>query len=376
MVKISVAQFAHATMRKPERLATILRSMAEAAQHGADLVLFSELSLTGWCNAEHIKDEAEPIDGPSIKAICEQAKQLGVATTVGFPEIVRGSLKPFNTTCFIDHTGKVALSHRKAQPFDEYEDSCFAHGDKVSGVAKFKGFTVGLVCCFEVEFPEVARCVALAGANLIIAPAACDDDFIPHHVARTRAYENMCFFCYINDLGNGSVGPDAMTFPGGSAIFGPDGRDVLRMPFLERVEGQTAQLHVPAQDDSARWKADAPSNIMKSLVPTIAEVMPFTAETERSLWAIVPGVTFKTAELPGTGFKGATDHLGDDDEGFDAWTYVDRRRPKLYEELSYEEKAKKKTAPAKKAKGPAQAQPKEKKGKQQKYSDSYSDDDY
>ncbi|MFP3662937.1 nitrilase-related carbon-nitrogen hydrolase, partial [Burkholderia sp. SIMBA_043] len=107
---------------------------------------------------------AEPLDGPSVTAVRDAARDAAVAVAFGFPE--RDGSRFFNTALLIDANGDVLLRYRKTHLY-ESDLGVFEAGDAFP-VCTWHGIQVGLLICFDLEFPETARALAHAGAELIV----------------------------------------------------------------------------------------------------------------------------------------------------------------------------------------------------------------
>jgi predicted amidohydrolase len=88
-------------------------------------------------------------------------------------------------------------------------------------VAELGGFKIGLLICYDIEFPEPARLLALAGAEIILIPTAQMQPYeqVARHVLPARAYENQVYTAYANHSGD----DDGLSYVGLSSICGPDG---------------------------------------------------------------------------------------------------------------------------------------------------------
>ncbi len=192
-----------------------------ARREGTRLIVFPETTLTGFPTRENIRDVAEPLDGPSLAAVREAARVAGVGVAVGFAE--RDGERFHNTTVLIGTDGEVALRYRKTHLWAS-DVGVFEAGDRYA-VCEFEGITVGLLICYDIEFPETARAVASLGADLLIVTNGNMDPFGPVHrrAIVARAMENQMFAALVNRIGDGD---DNLSFPGESALIGPSG-DVL-----------------------------------------------------------------------------------------------------------------------------------------------------
>ncbi|HEM7799606.1 carbon-nitrogen hydrolase family protein [Burkholderia cenocepacia] len=210
-----------------------------AARGQADLVVFSETYLPGFPTPDNVAQLAEPLDGPSVSAIRAAARDARVAVVIGFAEQDGG--RYFNTAILVDEFGELRLRYRKSHLY-ESDAGVFEAGGAFD-VCEWRGIKVGMLICFDLEFPETARALARAGAELIVIP---DGMMQPHgHVHRkmipVRALENQVFVAMANRVGPG----DRYTFSGASLVASPDG-DVM----AEAPSDQDAVLDVGIDMDA------------------------------------------------------------------------------------------------------------------------------
>lgn len=118
----------------------------------------------GFPTEENIGRIAEPLDGPSITAVQQAAQAQNVAVVVGMAEAADDG-RFYNTTVLVTPEG-VALTYRKTHLWAS-DCGVFTPGDRFA-TALFKGIRVGLLICFDIEFPETARALGQLGAELII----------------------------------------------------------------------------------------------------------------------------------------------------------------------------------------------------------------
>ncbi|AOJ17982.1 TPA: carbon-nitrogen hydrolase family protein [Burkholderia cenocepacia] len=218
LIQSTVKDGAHAS-----NLAQALAHIA-AARGNADLVIFSETYVSGFPTAENVAHLAEPLDGPSVSAIRAAARDAHVAVVIGVAEQDDG--RYFNTAILVDEFGELRLRYRKSHLY-ESDAGVFEAGGTFD-VCEWHGVKVGMLICFDLEFPETARALARAGAELIVIP---DGMMQPHgHVHRkmipVRALENQVFVAMANRVGPG----DRYTFSGESIVASPEGDVIAAAP--------------------------------------------------------------------------------------------------------------------------------------------------
>jgi (R)-amidase len=186
-----------------------------------DVVLFPEAQLTGFTDTDGVAALAEPLDGPSVRAIHAAARERNVAVVAGLIE--RDGEQFYNTTVFVTPDG-VALKYRKTHLWVS-EHGVVLPGDRYATI-EWRGVRFGILICYDIEFAESARALAELGAQLLLVT---NGNMEPYgHVHRTaitaRAQENQVFAVMANRVG---AGEDDLTFAGGSAAVDPFGRVIF-----------------------------------------------------------------------------------------------------------------------------------------------------
>lgn len=208
---------------------------AALAEHpDAELAVFPELFLTGYdpdrAAALALTPDEAPL--PTVRAV---ARRHGTAVLLGFAERTEDGGVANSVAC-IDADGRWAGTYRKTHLFGAPERAVFTPGDTLR-VVELAGRRIAPLICYDVEFPEPARAVARAGAELLVTIAANMTPYAPDHAlaARARALDNRLPHFYVNRVGDES----GLSFVGGSAAIAPDGSVVAELdgaPGLSVVE--------------------------------------------------------------------------------------------------------------------------------------------
>ncbi len=211
----------------------------------ADLLICPELFLTGYnIGADRLRALAEPVDGPSVQTASAIARAAGVALLYGYPE--RGSDgRIYNSAVLIGKTGERLANFRKLHLYGAMENEVFTAGEDAAVMAEIDGVKLGILICYDVEFPETVRGLALRGADLVAVPTALmrPYEFVPRMLIPTRAYENSVCVAYANRCG---VEGD-LVYPGESCIVGPDGHVLARADESETLIGATLDAEMFAK---------------------------------------------------------------------------------------------------------------------------------
>ena len=254
-LRIALAQLRAAEGDTVRDLAAAGGAVAAAAGDGADLVVLPEYVLTGF-RPERMAALAEPLDGPSADALRRMAAEHGVALVAGLPRRgdggahMRESAAVFDTTIALGPDGELLAAYDKTHLFDR-EKTVFTPGGALDGFFTCGGVRCGLLCCFDIEFPEAARRLALGGAQCLVVPSANMVPWGGHHrvFVRSRALENHVFVAYANAIGADS----RYTYEGQSCLVDPLGRVLCDAGTVETVVWADADLSVV---DEARAVVD------------------------------------------------------------------------------------------------------------------------
>ncbi|MFB7509465.1 carbon-nitrogen hydrolase family protein [Streptomyces broussonetiae] len=202
-----------------ENLEVLDAAAGRAAAAGAALLTAPEMFLTGYAIGDDIGRLAEPADGACADAIAETATRHGIAIAYGYPE--RDGESVHNSAQLISADGTRLANYRKTHLFGRFEREHFTPGEQPVVQAELNGLTVGLMICYDVEFPENVRAHALAGTDLLVVPTAQMHpfQFVAESLVPVRAWENQMYIAYVNRVGQ----EGEFEFVGLSVLVGPDG---------------------------------------------------------------------------------------------------------------------------------------------------------
>jgi 5-aminopentanamidase len=147
---------------------TCRSAIEEAAGDGAQIVVLPELASSGYVFADRaeLASLAEARDGPAIAEWANLAEALQITIVGGFPEAAGDAV--YNSAAVVDPTGLRGV-YRKAHLWDS-ENPVFDRGNDLPMVVDTEHGRIGVMLCYDIEFPEWVRAVALSGADLLCAP--------------------------------------------------------------------------------------------------------------------------------------------------------------------------------------------------------------
>lgn len=220
MIRMAALQMQTAGTDIAANLARIETAALEAAQAGATLLLTPELGVTSYGGGRQILDLAEPVDGPIVNRLGDIARQTGVAIVAGFAE--RAGATVYNSAVYTDGATPPSV-YRKSHLYGDYERGLFSPEKPSTCLFTHRGMKLGMLICYDVEFPENVRRLAQAGVEMILVPTATpkgsSGTFISEKMIAVRAFENQIFIAYANNIGRDG----AFDYAGLSVIAAPDG---------------------------------------------------------------------------------------------------------------------------------------------------------
>lgn len=215
-LKIALGQLKVEQGNTTVNMEKIIKMITDAAENGAHIICLPELAYTGYhLESELLQELAEPSDGPFVQTLCKLAKEKGIYIIAGYAESVEILGRMYNSAAFIDDKGRVIGNMRKVYAWGQ-EKLKFREGDKFPVYDTPLG-KIGIMICYDAEFPEPSRIMALKGAELVFVPAVWS-------IPAARRWEvdlsgnalfNLMFMAGSNPVGDGACGS--------SQVVGPDG---------------------------------------------------------------------------------------------------------------------------------------------------------
>jgi N-carbamoylputrescine amidase len=242
--------------KRNETLRCIEQFCERAVAQRAELVVFPELIVHGHCTP-NTWEIAEPVPaGESVEKLTSIARRSGIFLSAGMSEKENDIV--YNTQVLIGPNGYLGKQRKLHMSRDE---SFFYKGGREIRVFDIGKCKVGIVICYDNQFPEVGRIVALQGADVILMPHAAREgrwedtpesesaarrkvfDFFASSY-RMRARENACFCVYADQAGRAGY-VDSLPrehfnqphHPGGAMVIGPNG-DILRHTQTEQIRDE------------------------------------------------------------------------------------------------------------------------------------------
>ena len=237
MSKAAVAQIQSSTDKK-DNLRKALRLIKEARSGGAELIAFPEFLMAfspASQSAEELSQIAETIEGEFVSALRAAANAVGIAVLATIYEPAPVANRVYDSAVWIDALGNIASVYRKLHLYDAFgfkESDKFYPGTVVVPPMPLGQCQFGVMICYDLRFPEMARMLALGGANVLAAPSGwVQGELKVEHwqtMIKARALENGCYVLAPDQTGN--------IYIGHSLIVDPLGRTVVDLGTNEGLE--------------------------------------------------------------------------------------------------------------------------------------------
>ena len=263
-MKIGIIQ-QHNTADREDNKRRLAEKITKLAQQGAELIALQELhNGLYFCQEENVDifDQAEPIPGPSTEFFGALAKELQVVIVISLFERRAPGLY-HNTAVVMEKDGTIAGKYRKMHIPDDpgyYEKFYFTPGDLGFQPIQTSVGKLGVLVCWDQWYPEAARLMALAGAELLIYPTAIGYDpndsqdeqerqrMAWQTVQRGHAVANGLPVVTVNRVGD----EDGVPFWGTSFVAGPQGELLYEAPVDEETEA-VVDVDMKRSEHVRRW---------------------------------------------------------------------------------------------------------------------------
>ena len=263
-MKIGLIQ-QHNTADREDNMRRLAGKIRKVAAEGAELVVLQELhNGLYFCQEENVDifDQAETIPGPSTEFYGELAKELQVVIVTSLFER-RATGLYHNTAVVLEKDGSIAGKYRKMHIPDDpgyYEKFYFTPGDLGFQPIQTSLGRLGVLVCWDQWYPEAARLMALAGAELLIYPTAIGYD--PHDTSEEQQRQRMAWqtvqrghavanglpVIAVNRVGE----EDGVPFWGTSFVAGPQGELLYEAPTDQEVEA-VVDVDMQRSEQVRRW---------------------------------------------------------------------------------------------------------------------------
>lgn len=237
--KLAIVQHGSVVGGKAGNLEQTVSWVRKAKEAGAEMVLFPELNITGHAGDPAMVKDAEPVPGgPSVDKLMELAAELDIYICAGIAEDDRGI--HYNTQFIVGPQGYIGKQRKVHLSRDEY---FYFRGGTQLPLFELPFARVGIIICYDNELPEVSRCLAVKGAEVLLCPHAArfgawpdDEEGIREAVSMRkrlwklthacRAQDNGCFVALCNTSGRSAINLEGVeaNHAGACMVFDPYGK--------------------------------------------------------------------------------------------------------------------------------------------------------
>ena len=227
-MKVAVVQFKASTNKKVN-LKKIISYISKATSKNATLCAFPEFMMFYTSSSQTPKqlvNLAETINGNFVTTIAKAAKENQIQVVGSFYEKSRKKDRVYDTCFVIGKSGKVISTYRKIHLYDALgfkESDKIVSGSKITKPVMTSLGKMGMMICYDLRFPEMARSLATAGAEVLIAPSAwVKGNMKEEHwitINKTRAIENGCYVIAPDQVGNIYCGRSLVVDPYGKILL-------------------------------------------------------------------------------------------------------------------------------------------------------------
>jgi predicted amidohydrolase len=223
-MRVALVQM-NATTDKAANFKVVEQMVAQAVESRPDLVVLPEAVMRDFGKPdESLAEVAEPLDGPWVAELQRIARLHATMIVAGMFESAEEDGRAYNSLVAVDHTGLQAV-YRKTHLYDSFgyrESDRLVAGSPEPVVVPVGDLNVGLMTCYDLRFPEMARALVDAGADTLVVPAAwVAGDYKVEHwqtLLRARAIENTCFVVAAAQSGKRYCGHSAAVDPMGVVL--------------------------------------------------------------------------------------------------------------------------------------------------------------
>ncbi len=229
--RIALAQLSPILFDKRANLEKAERAIHDAARQKAEIIIFPELYLTGYRLERRAVEFAESRQGEIVQHLAHLAQQHQITILMGYAELADDGHAAYDAVLIAAPDGKTPTSYRKTHLF-QHENNWFIPGEELIVYPSTRG-DIGIMICYEAEFPEIARTLALRGAEWLAVSTAVMRPYedIYDLAIRSRALENHRWVVAANRVGR----EGDLEFFGRSMVCDPHGRVLIQAEEDETV---------------------------------------------------------------------------------------------------------------------------------------------
>ena len=252
-IKIALAQIKIEQKNIEKNCKKIFKKIEEAAKENVDIICFPELATIGYTiTTDELQNLPEDFENTFIEKLQEKAKFFKIHILVGYLEskTTKKSRDFYNSCIFIDDDGKILANARKVYLWKK-EKTKFKAGDKFI-VKDTKFGKIGILLCYDLEFPEPARIECLKGAEIIFVPSlwSLNAENRWHIDLAANSLFNLLFIAGCNAVGDSCCGKSKIVEPDGSILIEASGtKEELLLATIDLAKLDDIRAKIPYLSD-------------------------------------------------------------------------------------------------------------------------------
>lgn len=234
--------------------------ISKGAQNYSDLIVFPEMFMVyaPSTDVKHLKSVAESIDdGSFVSEMRNYAKKYNINVMFGMYETKENEdEKAYNTVVTINREGEIINRYRKTHLYDAFlhkESDRIVPGTDSYGIVEIEDVKIGLMICYELRFPEIARELTLSGADVILLPTAwIKGDMKDEHwstLLKARAIENTIYVFGVNQIGNIYNGLSMVYDPMGVRVASAGEEETLIQATIDKERTKRVRTGLPCLEN-------------------------------------------------------------------------------------------------------------------------------
>lgn len=261
-MRVALVQLA-AGLDTDQNVATIRRLTASVQ---ADLIVLPEAVMHDFGDpSTPLGPAAQPLDGPFVATLAAMAREHSAVVAAGMFERSDDADRPYNTLVVVGADGVLLGSYRKAHLYDSFgyrESDRLRAGPPTPVVIEVGEVRLGLMTCYDLRFPEQARALVGAGANVLAMPAAWVRGPLKEDhwqvLLRARAIENTVYVVAAAQTGRAYCGRSMVVDPMGVAVAAMGDGEGVVVADLEPARIAEARSRNPALEHRREWPSFTP----------------------------------------------------------------------------------------------------------------------
>ncbi len=253
-MKVALGQFA-VHIEAEQNMQTCLNLMLQAEQAGADVLVLPEgICSRNVADPKIVLNAAQPLDGPFVTRLARATENTDMSV-VFCMHVPAATDKVWNVQVVL-RAGQVVAAYKKLHLYDAFavqESQYVEAGQQVPELLDIKGFKVGLMTCYDLRFPEMARRLCADGAQVLLCPSAwLKGPLKEHHwqvLNTARALENTAYVVATGECGSRNIGMSMVVDPLGVVIAQAAEAPTLLICELDKARLEHARNVLPVLEN-------------------------------------------------------------------------------------------------------------------------------